>query len=305
MQFCKCKIRFYLPIMKLKEGTLVTSGYGQERVTNDVSNFCGLQMVGCKWHKHNDGEIEVSLSSEIRGKDVLIINSTHQPHVNIISLMLLLNCVRTNNPASVTVFIPYMGYLRQHNSFGNMLLNTFFQNGANEIMLLDHHSRDRIYDQSRIEHLYSFDLYVEYLNELISDGIVNDFCFLAPDHGAIDMAGKYAKHYNVDLITSTKVRDLDGNILSVKIDNEIRHETVIIVDDIIDTGNTLFLVTQEVLKMEQDVSVYMFVTHPLLSKDPEYLLKFPQIKQIVVTNSVPFNYDNKKIHVLNIAKILK
>jgi ribose-phosphate pyrophosphokinase len=77
---------------------------------------------------------------------------------------------------------------------------------------------------------------------------------------------------------------------------------VIIIDDIIDTGNSIVKAADELAKTAKEV--YICATHPVFSNGCGAKLENSKAKEIVVSNSIPLNCYNDKIKVINMAKFL-
>jgi ribose-phosphate pyrophosphokinase len=102
-------------------------------------------------------------------------------------------------------------------------------------------------------------------------------------------------------------RRVDVNVAEVmNLIGEVRGRTALVVDDIIDTAGTL-VKTAEALLAEGATAVYAAATHPVLSGPAVERITKSELKEIVVTNSVPLSEaarKMKKIKVLSVAALL-
>ena len=74
-------------------------------------------------------------------------------------------------------------------------------------------------------------------------------------------------------------------------------------DDLIDTGGTIAMASK-VLIEKGAKSVRAIITHPVLSGNAEENLNNSYLNELVVTDSIPLKFRNKKIKVLSIAGLI-
>ena len=81
---------------------------------------------------------------------------------------------------------------------------------------------------------------------------------------------------------------------------DVEGKDVVLVDDLIDTGGTISKASN--LIMEKGAkSVRAIITHPVLSGNAEENINSSALKELVVTDSIPLKFKNKKIKVLSVA----
>lgn len=69
-------------------------------------------METAKFH-HVDGEILCEIGESVRGKDVLIVQSTSNPTENLMEILVLTDALKRASAREITAVIPYFGYARQ------------------------------------------------------------------------------------------------------------------------------------------------------------------------------------------------
>ena len=90
---------------------------------------------------------------------------------------------------------------------------------------------------------------------------------------------------------------------SSKLIPKIENKDVIIIDDLIDTGGTISMASKVIMEKGAK-SVRAIITHPVLSGNAEENLEKSALSELVVTDSIPLKFRNKKIKVLSIAGLL-
>jgi ribose-phosphate pyrophosphokinase len=100
--------RNLLPNMAILAGNS-NAGLAQ-RIARHLMIPLGKVQVG----RFSDGEINVEILENIRGRDVYVVQSTCPPvNDNLMELLVMADALRRASAARITAVIPYMGYARQ------------------------------------------------------------------------------------------------------------------------------------------------------------------------------------------------
>lgn len=179
------------------------------------------------------------------------------------------------------------------------------------IITLDLHAGQEVgfTNKANFDNLYALPLFIDYLdnnlfhNLTLSD-IQNNYIFVSPDAGGEKRTKAWADAYNMDGYTCTKTRDAPSSIGKIKFcgDKEIvRNKTVIIIDDMIDSGNTM-MKTAEILINECNAkTVILAATHGLFTNNAlTKVCESKYISQVIVTNSLPQDNNIKKCKKLTV-----
>jgi ribose-phosphate pyrophosphokinase len=133
-----------------------------------------------------------------------------------------------------------------------------------------------------------------------------DVTVVSPDAGGVERARAFAKRLNVPLAIIDKRREQANVAEIMNIIGEVNGRHCIMVDDLIDTAGTL-VKGSEALVNEGAASVSACATHPVLSGGAVERLIDSEIKEVVVTNSIPLKDEAKRcdrIRVLSVAPLL-
>ncbi|MFA7073916.1 MAG: ribose-phosphate diphosphokinase, partial [Endomicrobiaceae bacterium] len=84
---------------------------------------------------------------------------------------------------------------------------------------------------------------------------------------------------------------------------DVNGRNAIILDDMIDTGGTLTKVAAAI-KNAGAIAVYAAASHGVLSGEALEKIQNSCLQEVVITDSIPHNGENKKIKVLSIASLL-
>ncbi|MHC4855398.1 MAG: ribose-phosphate diphosphokinase, partial [Planctomycetota bacterium] len=98
----------------LNHPTIVFSGSSNPELAEAICSYLNLELGKAEISCFPDGEKLIRLESDVRGRDVYVIQSTCAPvDENLVELLIFLDCVRRATAARITAVIPYFGYARQ------------------------------------------------------------------------------------------------------------------------------------------------------------------------------------------------
>lgn len=245
---------------------------------NKLSLFLPVRIGRPDFGRYPDGQTHVSLDIFSDSEEDIIIVGNTQGDKELVELLVLLHTAKRNkNPASkLIVIIPYFGAGRQDRAkvkgqdvSAKMQATVISAMKPDAVFLMDLHNdgiREFFDEEILIEELYAEPVFVEVIKSLnMRPGTVfsKDFVFASPDAGRLNWARSYAKKFDAEAVSLDKRRDKTG----VKIFNvigDVRGKNVIMVDDILDTGETVFSGARA-LKTAGAKDIHLFVTHLVLS----------------------------------------
>ena len=98
-------------------------------------------------YKFSDGEMQTVINESVRGSFVFLIQSTCQPHDNLVELLLWIDCAKRASAGYITAVIPYFGYARQDRKdkprvpiSAKLMANLLTTAGADRVMTMDLHA---------------------------------------------------------------------------------------------------------------------------------------------------------------------
>lgn len=90
------------------------SGNGNMALALEIAQILGINLGKATVGKFADGEINVMIHENVRGKDAYVIQPTCPPvNDNLMELLLLVSTLNRASARRVTVVMPYYGYARQ------------------------------------------------------------------------------------------------------------------------------------------------------------------------------------------------
>jgi len=290
---------------KFKEVKIFASSQSKD-LAGKISEVLDIPLGKVELQKFKDGEFKPSFKESIRGKRVFIVGSTFAPSDNLMELLLMIDAAKRASAEFVDVVIPYFGWARQERKdeprvpiAAKLVANMLEAAGASRVITMDLHA-DPIqgFFEIPVDHLYSSTIFVPHIQRLNLDNLV----IASPDMGGSKRAYAYSKFLNSDVVICYKQRKKANVIGSMELIGDVKDKNVVLVDDIIDTGGTLVKAAQ-LMKEKGAKSVRAVCTHALLSDNAQERIANSEIKELMVTDSIPRKILSKKIKVLSCATL--
>lgn len=286
-------------------------GTSNPALTLEVCNYLGIKPGKILAKTFSDGEIQVEIGENIRGRDVFVIQSTSTPvNDNLMQLLIIMDAMRRASAERVTAVIPYYGYARQDRKVkprvpisAKLVADLITTAGANRVVSMDLHAGQiQGYFNIPVDNIFAAPILLKY----IQNNLQNDLVIISPDAGGVERARAFAKRLDASLAIIDKRREAPNIAQAMNIIGEVKGKTAIILDDMVDTAGTLTQAAAA-LKDRGASHIHACCTHPVLSGPSIERIKASPIDTLVVTNTIPLNdkaKDCSKIIVLSIAELL-
>ncbi|MFC2171790.1 ribose-phosphate diphosphokinase [Acidobacteriota bacterium] len=306
----------------MRENFILLPGKAGDPLAKEISEHLGVELgsVDCVRFRGKGilgGETKQIIAQNLRGKAVYIIWSILNTNDELVQVLQLISTIkRTGKAQHVVLVVPDYPYARQDKSHARrecisarLIADLLDAAGLDHIITMSLHS-EQIEGFSRsLDHLKDLPLVAHYLSTRYDEickhcGLIaeeNNIAIMAPDEGGVRRAeefGRNLRQWKGLMAFAAQQRDRDvihkKNLLSVV--GDVSNKIVVIPDDILATGSTLFNAAAAARKAGAK-HIIGFCTHALgldsLSKDGETKKTFPQalaeseLDEIVVTDSRP------------------
>jgi ribose-phosphate pyrophosphokinase len=287
----------------------IISGNANHPLAEKIAEHLHRPLTACIVTRFSDGEVFVQIEENIRGSDIFIVQPTNPPAENLMELLMLIEAAKRASARRITAVMPYYGYARADRKdqprvsiTARLVANLITVAGADRVLALDlHASQIQGFFDIPSDHLYSASVFNNYFLELgISDPVV-----VSPDVGSIKMARAFAKVLDCSLAIVDKRRPHPNKAEVLHIIGEIEGKTVVLRDDMIDTGGTLTEAARAVMERGAR-DVYACCTHPVLSGKALQRIADSPIKRLVVADTIDTSGRDlpKKIEIVSTASLL-
>jgi ribose-phosphate pyrophosphokinase len=289
----------------------VFSGNANPALVGEVCTELGCEAGDISVRTFADGEIHLQINENVRGVDAFAVQSTCTPvERHLFELLLMIDALKRASADRITAVLPYYGYARQDRKdkprvpiSAKLVASLLERAGADRVLAVDLHAAQiQGFFDIPVDHLFSAPVMVDYIRE----HSVPDLTIVSPDAGGVERARAFAKRMNAPLAIIDKRRE-EANVAEVMhIIGDVDGRNCIIVDDLIDTAGTL-VKGAEALLSQGAASVSACATHAVLSGPAVRRIEESQIRQVVVTNTIPLKEEVKvcdRITVLSVAPLL-
>lgn len=294
------------------ENMAVFTGNANPQLTEDVIKHLGIPMGKAFVGTFSDGEVNIEILENVRGKDVFVLQSTCSPcNDNLMELLIMIDALRRSSAGRITAVIPYFGYARQDRRprtarvaiSAKLVAAMISQAGANRTLIMDLHA-DQIQGFFDIptDNIYGSPVLLGDLWRKKYENMI----VVSPDVGGVVRARAMAKHLGCDLAIIDKRRPKANEAKVMHIIGDVEGRTCVLMDDMVDTANTL-CEAANALKGAGALKVAAYATHPVLSGPAIDRITESQLDEVVVTDSIPLGDNAKKcskIRQLSIAELL-
>ena len=291
---------------------MVFTGNANPKLAADVVRRLGISLGSATVGRFSDGEVNVELLENVRGKDVFILQPTCAPtNENLMELLVLVDALKRASAGRVTAAIPYFGYARQDRRprsarvaiTAKVVANMLQAVGVQRLLTMDLHA-DQIqgFFDIAVDNVYAAPVLLADLDKQKYENLM----VVSPDVGGVVRARAFAKRLECDLAIIDK-RLPKANVSEVmNIIGEVEDRTCVIMDDIVDTAGTLCKAASA-LKANGAKRVLSYCTHAVLSGAAVARINESELDELVVTDTIPLREDAKasnRIRQVSVASLL-
>ena len=292
--------------------TLFT-GNANPALAHDIARHLMLPMGRASVGRFSDGEVNIELMENVRGRDVFLLQSTCPPvNENLMELLVMADACRRASARSITAVIPYFGYARQDRRpratraaiTAKLVADMICAAGVERVLTLDLHAEQiQGFFGVPVDNVYGSPVLLgdvwrmTYPNPIV----------VSPDVGGVVRARAFAKRLDdADLAIIDKRRPRPNESKVMNIIGEVSGKSCVLVDDMVDTAGTLCLAAQA-LKDEGAERVVAYITHAVLSGGAVERIASSTLDELVVTDTIPLSEAARqcgRIRQLSVAALL-
>jgi ribose-phosphate pyrophosphokinase len=291
---------------------MVFTGNANPKLAEAVTQHLHIPLGRASVGRFSDGEVMVELIDNVRGRDVFVLQSTCAPtNDSLMEVMVMVDALKRASAGRITAAMPYFGYARQDRRprsarvaiTAKVVADMLTGAGVNRLLTMDLHS-DQIqgFFDIPVDNIYASPI-------LLSDVWKHNYpnlIVVSPDVGGVVRARALAKQLDADLAIIDKRRPKPNVAKVMNIIGDVVGRTCIIMDDMVDTANTL-CEAANALKERGATRVLAYCTHPVLSGSAIERIEMSALDELVVTDTIPLNEAGrncKKIRQLSTAELL-
>ncbi len=296
------------------EGRLqIFAGNGGLHLAQKIVEFLEMPLGKALVTKFKNGETRVRIEENVRGSDVFVIQSMHEPvNDHVMELLIMIDALKRASARRITAVVPYYGYAKQEKKTAGrepisakLLANLIMVAGAHRLLTLDLHAPaiEGFFDIP-VDHLRAAPLLAEYFRPSLPED-PEEVVVVSPDAGGVGRANDFRSRIGAGLAIIAKQRPRPDVSEVVEMVGDVEGKTAILVDDMISTGGTL-LEAARVLLERGAVRVWATATHGIFAAGALDRFAEGPIERIVVTDTIPQQEGGAggRVEVVSVAPLL-
>lgn len=242
-------------------------------------------------HQFPDEETSVTIHSDVKNKDVIVLTSLERPNAKILALLFLAEIARNLGAKNIILIVPYLVYMRQDKEFKSgqgvsakyfaQLLSKYFD----ALITVDPH----LHRYHSLGEIYSIPTKVLHAINPIANWIkshVKKPLIIGPDKESQQWAQAIAQLVDAPLVMLQKIRKGD-RLVEMMLPDLDRYSsyTPVLIDDIISTGKTMLEAVKQLKQQKMQPAVCIAV-HAVFAEDAYASLLGANIAQVVTCNTI-------------------
>ncbi len=292
---------------------LVFTGNANPQLAKAITQHLSIPLGRAKVGRFSDGEVQVEIHENVRGRDVFVVQPTSSPtNDNLLELLIMVDALHRASAGRITTVIPYLGYSRQDRRVrsarvpisAKLVANMITTAGADRVLTVDLHA-DQIqgFFDVPVDNVYASPVL---LKDIWQQAYVNSIV-VSPDVGGVVRARALAKcldHADLAIIDKRRLHPNEARVMNII--GDVKGKNCIIVDDLVDTAGTLCQAA-EALKRDGAEKVVAYATHAVLSGKAVENIESSVLDELVVTDTIPLRDGPracKRIRQLTVADML-
>jgi ribose-phosphate pyrophosphokinase len=294
------------------DSLMVFTGNAHPKLAEDVVRHLNMRLGRATVGRFSDGEVNVEIMENVRGKDVFVLQSTCEPtNDSLMEIMLMVDALRRASAGRITAAIPYFGYARQDRRVrsarvpitARVVADMLTVVGVKRVLTMDLHS-DQIqgFFDIPVDNIYSTPILMGDIWKQNYDNLM----VVSPDVGGVVRARAVAKRLECELAIIDKRRPKPNVAKVMNIIGDVRDRTCLIMDDMVDTANTL-CEAAGALKANGAKRVIAYCTHAVLSGSAVERVNNSALDELVVTDTIPLRDEARaspRIRQLSVANLM-
>lgn len=288
------------------------SGSANPALADKIAEYLETNRGRARVGRFSDGEIQVEIVDNVRGRDVFLVQPTCAPsNDHLMELLIMGDACKRASAGRITAVIPYYGYARQDRKVAprvpitaKLVADLLSTSGMDRILTMELHAGQiQGFFDIPVDNLYSSGHLCQRAERTFP---MENVVVVSPDAGGVERARAFAKRLGAGLAIIDKRRSGPNVAEVMHIIGDVKGRNAILVDDMIDTAGTLTKAANAVAASGA-TAVFAMATHAVLSGPAVERIQASKLKKVVVTDSIPLSEAARacdKIEQISIAPLL-
>ena len=289
----------------------VFSGNAHPTLARAITDYLGIPLGNCEVMEFTNENTFVRILENVRERDIFIVQPISSPvNSHLMELLIMIDAMKRASAKRITAVMPYYAYGRSDKKdqprvpiTARLVADLVTVAGANRVLTVDlHKAQIQGFFNIPVDELTAFFLLSDYFKEKKLKNLV----LVATDFGVSKQARDIAERLHAPLAIMEKRRlGNEDKTETLNVIGDVKGKIALAVDEEIDTAGSLVGVVNALLERGAK-EVYACSTHPVFSGQAIKRIAESQVKEVVVTDTVPVPPEKRidKITVLPIAPLL-
>jgi len=271
---------------------MLFAGTANHELARKISDYLGVPLGRLQINRFSDGECYVKFEESVRGVDAFIIQPSCPPvDTNLMEMLIMIDALKRASARSITAVMPYYGYACQEKKdaprepiTAKLVADIPTTAGAKRVVTMDLHAGAiQGFFDIPVDHLTAIPIFSAYF----ANKGLKDMVFVSPDEGRAKHVRQVSSRVGAPLAVGYKFHP-DHHVSSVThLAGDVRDKTPVIVEDMIRTGGSLVECVESLLEHGCKPEIYIAATHGVFTSQSFHRLGRPEIKEVVVTDTIP------------------
>jgi ribose-phosphate pyrophosphokinase len=287
----------------------VFHGNANPRLARSICEALGEVPGNARVSRFSDGEVQVEIDDNVRGRDVFIVQPTSSPaNDHLMELLIMVDACKRASAGRITAVIPYYGYSRQDRKVAprapitaKLVADLLTAAGVDRVLTMDLHAGQiQGFFDIPVDNLYAGPALRAYVAATLP---TENTVIVSPDAGGVERARSYAKPLGCGLAIIDKRRSGPNQAEALHIIGDVRDKDAIIIDDMIDTAGTL-VKAAAALRSNGANRIFAVATHAVLSGPAIERIEGSDLERVIVTDTIPLSANaqaSSRISVVSVA----
>lgn len=289
---------------------IVFAGTANPGLGQNVAAELKVELGRSEVQRFPDGELSVRLCEPVRRREVCLLQPIAPPvNEHLVELLLFVDACRRAAAGRVTAIIPYLGYSRSDKRHGrregiaaSVVADVLKTVGVDHVITVDLHA-------AQIEGFFHIPVdnltAVPVMHDRLRPYVPRDAVVVAPDAGAVHLAGDYGHRLGLPVVVLHKRRETGSSTRVTHLIGDVRDRACLIIDDMISTGGTIAEAIAALLKGGARPEMIVAATHGLFVQDARQKLRHHAVRRVFVTDTVRVDQqDWPQLEVVSLAPLI-
>ena len=297
-----------------RKSLALLSGGAHPELAEEIAANLDVQLMPTTRRQFANGELFIRPNDSVRGTDAFVIQS-HTSPINdwLMESLILVDALKRASAKRITVVAPFYPYARQDKKHrgrepisARLIADLFRTAGANRLMAVDLHTAQiQGFFDGPVDHLFAMPLLAEHIRAAYGH---QDLVVVSPDTGRVRTAEQWADELggrDIAFVHKTRDPDRPNEVVANRVVGDVEGRVCLLIDDMIDTAGSITKAA-DLLFDAKVTDVVVAASHGIFSAGATDKLKASNIREVVVTNTLPIRPENEldKLTVLSIAPLL-